>query len=198
MNEENIKDLDMKLTRKINWKLVWPHFIVLLLGVILTGKQLEAWYVTSSMKYTIIEFETLKVSEGILSFRPIWKSSGGEIVLTTKDNQKITLTCAPPGGLGGGCYFNSYRSVDYRKTLVGKQVKIWWQPIHNELDQVASGRVYQLETDGKYFYDYRESADYYKNHLPDRNASDHLFFAICYLVILIFIPIKTILKARKS
>lgn len=115
--------------------------------------------------YTPPRLEKLQISEGTISFRPQWKSSGGELILR-QERGEVLLTCAPPNEEQG---FSCHREpgnagADFKHQVSGKQGKVWWEPVTGSVN----GRLYQLEVDGKIYIAYADMARTYKNHFDKK------------------------------
>lgn len=115
--------------------------------------------------YSPPPLDHLLVAQGPISFRPQWKSTGGELILK-QERRKLVLTCAPPNEEHG---FSCHRepgspAIDFKHQVSGKHGKIWWEPVVGS----AHGRLYQLEIDGKMFIVYEDMARYYKKHFDKK------------------------------
>ncbi len=173
----------------------WPYLILVLLGVVFTLSQLIGAGLKLNSKYEVPQFKDLNVSQGILSFTPSWKNSGGQIVLRLANGQKITMTCQAPFDEGDRCFFRPGQQGDMSKQLVGKLATAWWEKITDPTRPQLSGRVYQLKVDDYMYYDYAERTKFYMEHV-NSGVGGKIFFAVIYFYILIFLPFKFILKEK--
>jgi hypothetical protein len=123
------------------------------------------WEDEFSPEYVPPKFEQLQKSQGVISFTRRSKSSGGEIELRLDNGNTLHLTCSQPYSLPAACYYKRehgrWVNESYRDQLAGKVVTAWWMPEKKNSKGEGIGRVYQLQVDNQYFFEYYDLLSYY-------------------------------------
>jgi hypothetical protein len=124
------------------------------------------------------------MSQGVISFTRRSKSSGGEIELRLENGKKLHLSCSRPYSLPSACYDKQVNGKqqpeDYRGQLTGKVVTAWWMAKNKNSKGEDVGRVYQLQVDNQYFFEYQEMSNYYISYNKE-TAGHNWYFGLLLL-----------------
>ncbi len=172
----------------------WGYLFPLVLGLLLSGFQLFRWDKAQNLKYVAPSFKELKVNEGVLSFTNRWRSTGGAIVILSKDGSKLNLSCSGPFS-DNACFriYEDGKWLDRQKDFIGENATVWWHPENNSSDY---GRIYQLKVKDELVYTYNQKADEY---IKDYNKGPQNYYkqAIIYFIMLVPFSIYKLVKENK-
>lgn len=177
----------------------WLKLSLVILGVLWGIWLSGTWPTNPIVEYVPPKFEELKVAEGTLSFTRRSKSSGGEIELHLVGGSTLLLHCNPPNTLPDACYRKDESggiSTDYKDKLNKHLVTAWYQ---SDAEVANSGRIYQMQVDGKLFFNYPEQVGYYVKHYQSGGGRNGYFgLMLFFLTVLVVTNLRKKLKVAAS